>query len=140
MFNCSQVKRLTFARRKFFKIVLAQSGESVTSIFFADMDSDSRLMFKVLVGELPVLCIFDMRNTGFFLFDSLFFEFTLSWCQLDLDKKFERFSAKTIRIEMKITFIQILIGINGFAMGYAWQTSLHAHQLQAVIYFRCFVI
>ena len=78
MFNCVHSKPLTFARRKFFKIVLAESRESVTSIFFADIDLHSRLMFKVLVDELPVPCIFDMRNTGFFLFDSLFSELTLS--------------------------------------------------------------
>ena len=34
---------------------------------------------------------------------------------------------------MKITSIRMRIGINGFAMGYTWQTSLHAHQFQAVI-------
>ena len=78
MFNCAHSKRLTFARRKFFKIVLAESRESVTSIFFADIDLHSRLMFKVLVDELPVPCIFDMRNTGFFLFDFLFSELILS--------------------------------------------------------------
>ena len=78
MFNCAHVKRLTFLRRKFFKIVLAESGESVTSTFFADIGSHSRLMFKVLVDELPVHCIFNMRNTNFFLFDSLFSELTLS--------------------------------------------------------------
>ena len=96
MFNCGHIKRLTFSRRKFFKIVLAESGESVTSIFFADIGSHSRLMFKVLVDELPVPCIFDMRTTGFFLFDFLFSELTLSLYQLDLDKKFEKFSAKTL--------------------------------------------
>ena len=67
------------------KIVLAESGDSVTSIFFADIDSHSRLIFKVLVDELPVPCIFDMRNTVFFLSDSLFSELTLTWYQLDLD-------------------------------------------------------
>ena len=96
MFNCAHIKRLTFARRKFFKILLAESRESVTSIYFADIDSHSHLMFKVLVDELPVPFISDMRNTGFFPIDSLFSELTLSWCQLDLDKKFEKFSAKTL--------------------------------------------
>ena len=78
MFHCAHIKRLTFPRNKVFKIVLAESGESVTSIFFADIGSHSRLMFKVLVDELPVHCIFNMRNTNFFLFDSLFSELTLS--------------------------------------------------------------
>ena len=66
MFNCAQIKRLTFARRKFFKIVLAESRESVTSIYFADIDSHSQLTFKALVDDLPVTFISDMRNTGFF--------------------------------------------------------------------------
>ena len=65
MFICAHIKQLTFARHKFSKIMLAESGESVTSIFFADIDSHLRLMFKVLVDELPVPCISDMRNTGF---------------------------------------------------------------------------
>ena len=72
MFNCAHIKRLTFLRRKFFKIVVAESGESVTSIFFADIGSHSRLLSKVLVDVLPV-----PWNTGFFLFDFLFSELTL---------------------------------------------------------------
>ena len=78
MSNCAHIKRLTFARRKCFKIKLVESEESVKSIFFADIDSHSQLMFMVLVDELPVPCISDMCNTGFFLFDSLFSELTLS--------------------------------------------------------------
>ena len=78
MFHCAHIKRLTFPRNMVFKIVLAESGESVTSIFSADIDSHSQLMLKVLVDELPAPCISDMRNTGFFLFDSLFSELTLS--------------------------------------------------------------
>ena len=65
MFNCAHIKRLTFVRRKFFKTVLAEPGQSVTSIFFADIESHSQLMFKVLVDEIPVPCICDMRNKGF---------------------------------------------------------------------------
>ena len=76
--------------------MLAESGELVTSIFFADIGSHAWLMFKVVIDELPVPCIFDMRNTGLFLFDSWFSELTLSWCQLDLDKKFEKFPAKNL--------------------------------------------
>ena len=78
MSNCAHIKQLTFARRKCFKIMLVESGESVKSIFFADIDSHSRLVFMVLGDELPVPCISDMCNTGFLLFDSLFSELTLS--------------------------------------------------------------
>ena len=74
-------------------------------------------MLKVLVDEIPIPGIFDMCNTGFFLFDPLFSELTLIWCQLDLNGKFEKFS---IRTEMKIIFIQMLIGISGFTVGYMW--------------------
>ena len=68
MFNCAHIKRLTFARCKFFKIVLVESRDLATSIFSADIDSHSRLMFKVLADEIAVPCISDMCNTGFFLF------------------------------------------------------------------------
>ena len=91
IFNCAHIKWLTFVRRKFFKISLAESGGRATATFSADIDSYSRLMFKVLVDEITVRCIFDMCNTAFFLFDSLFSELTLSGCQLDLNKKFEKF-------------------------------------------------
>ena len=47
IFNCAHIKRLTFARRKFLKIVLAESEESVTSIFFADIDPYSRFTVDV---------------------------------------------------------------------------------------------
>ena len=78
MVNCVHIKRLAFARRKFFKIVFGESGESATSTFSADIDSHSRLIFKIQVDEIPVPCIIDMCNTGFILFDSLFSEITLS--------------------------------------------------------------
>ena len=94
MFNCAHIKRLTFARRKFFKIVLAQSGESVKSIFFAGIDSHSRLMFKVLVDELPVHCIFNMRNTAFFLFDSFFFWVDFKLMSIRLGQKIKNILQK----------------------------------------------
>ena len=49
MFNCAHIKRLTFSKCKFFKIVLAESGELVKLTFFADIGSHSLLMFKALV-------------------------------------------------------------------------------------------
>lgn len=54
MFNYAHIKRLIFARRKFFKIVLAESGESATLTFSTDIDSHLRLVLKVLVAEIPV--------------------------------------------------------------------------------------
>ena len=87
MFNCTHIKPLTFSRRKFFKTGLAESGETLTSIFFAGIGSHSRLMFKVLVDELPVPCVFDMRNTGFFLFDSLILWVDLKLMSIRLGQK-----------------------------------------------------
>ena len=52
MVNCVHIKRLAFARRKFFKIVFGESGESATSTFSADIDSHSRLIFKIQVDEI----------------------------------------------------------------------------------------
>ena len=46
MFNCAHIKRFTFARRTPFKIVLAESRESETLKFFADIDLHSRLIFR----------------------------------------------------------------------------------------------
>ena len=54
MFIYAHIKRLTLSRLTFFKIVLAESGKSATSTFSADIDSHSRLMFKILVDEIPV--------------------------------------------------------------------------------------
>ena len=47
--------------------------------------------------------------------------------------------SNAIRIEMKITFVQMLIGINGFAVGYEWYTSLFARQFHAIVYF-CYLV
>ena len=41
MFNCAKINWMTFGRREFFKIVLAESGEPATSPFSVYIDSNT---------------------------------------------------------------------------------------------------
>ena len=77
-------------------MVLVKSGESAISTLSANIDSNLRLILKVMADETSVPCILDTRIAGFFIW------FLLSWVNLRLmllnlkKKKIEKFSVNTL--------------------------------------------
>ena len=76
-------------------MVLVKSGESATSTLSANIDSNLRLILKVMADETSVPCIFDTCIAGFFIWFLLFWV-NLMLMLLRLEKKIEKCSVNTL--------------------------------------------